>query len=164
MMNCKVFGSKRSWPNFRYYLDICLQGLKKTMKILMCIKNRCQHDVATRITFAVLAHLYCRWVRGEIPRAAETNVALWPLPQAYGVVTPAAHNWAPLSTSFLALSSYGNRQCITEREYAQPCRRFVTWIPNIIWDGTCVCQYSLHECTELKRKFTEEFTCGGTSS
>jgi hypothetical protein len=34
MINWKVSGKKRSWPNFEYYLCICLEGLRKTIKTL----------------------------------------------------------------------------------------------------------------------------------
>jgi hypothetical protein len=36
MMNLKVFGRKRSWPNFKvdYYRGICLEELRKTTKHL----------------------------------------------------------------------------------------------------------------------------------
>jgi hypothetical protein len=34
MMNWKGSGRKRSWPNLRHYLSICLEGLKKTTKTL----------------------------------------------------------------------------------------------------------------------------------
>jgi hypothetical protein len=33
-MNWKGCGRKRSWPNLRYYLTICLDGLRKTTKYL----------------------------------------------------------------------------------------------------------------------------------
>jgi hypothetical protein len=33
-MNWKGCGRKRSWPNFRYNTNICLEGLKKTTKVL----------------------------------------------------------------------------------------------------------------------------------
>jgi hypothetical protein len=33
-MNYKCCGRKRSWPNLRYYPDICLAGLKNTAKNL----------------------------------------------------------------------------------------------------------------------------------
>jgi hypothetical protein len=33
MMNWKGFERKRSWPNLRYYPNICLEGLRKTTKI-----------------------------------------------------------------------------------------------------------------------------------
>jgi hypothetical protein len=29
MMQWKGFGRKRSWPNLRYYPEICLEGLRK---------------------------------------------------------------------------------------------------------------------------------------
>jgi hypothetical protein len=34
MVKCKGHGRKRSWPNLRYYLGICLEGLIKTTKNL----------------------------------------------------------------------------------------------------------------------------------
>jgi hypothetical protein len=34
MMSWKVYARKRLWPNFRYYLAICLEELMKTMKNL----------------------------------------------------------------------------------------------------------------------------------
>jgi hypothetical protein len=33
-MNCKGYVRKRSYLNLRYYSDICLEGLRKTMKKL----------------------------------------------------------------------------------------------------------------------------------
>jgi hypothetical protein len=33
MMNFKGCGRRRSWPNLRYYPDICLEGLRKTTKL-----------------------------------------------------------------------------------------------------------------------------------
>jgi hypothetical protein len=30
MLNWKVFGRKRLWPNLKYYLDNCLERLRKT--------------------------------------------------------------------------------------------------------------------------------------
>jgi hypothetical protein len=33
-INWKGCGWKRSWPNLRYYPGICLEGLRKTTKIL----------------------------------------------------------------------------------------------------------------------------------
>jgi hypothetical protein len=33
-MNWKGCGRKRSWPNLRYYPDICLEGLRKKTKNL----------------------------------------------------------------------------------------------------------------------------------
>jgi hypothetical protein len=33
-MNCKIFGCKRSYPYFRYYPSICVEGLKKAMTSL----------------------------------------------------------------------------------------------------------------------------------
>jgi hypothetical protein len=32
MMNWKGFGRRRLWPNLRYYLRICLQGLRNPTK------------------------------------------------------------------------------------------------------------------------------------
>jgi hypothetical protein len=32
MTNCKRCEWKRSWPNLRYYPDICLEGLRKATK------------------------------------------------------------------------------------------------------------------------------------
>jgi hypothetical protein len=29
-MNWKRWGKKRSWPDLRYYVSVCLEGLKKT--------------------------------------------------------------------------------------------------------------------------------------
>jgi hypothetical protein len=34
MMNWNEYGRKRSWPNLRYYLGICLEGLRKVSKNL----------------------------------------------------------------------------------------------------------------------------------
>jgi hypothetical protein len=34
MMNWKGFGSKRSWPNLRYYPSLCRDGLRKITKNL----------------------------------------------------------------------------------------------------------------------------------
>jgi hypothetical protein len=38
-MNWKECGRKRSWPNLRYYSNICLEGLRKTIKpvITSCV-------------------------------------------------------------------------------------------------------------------------------
>jgi hypothetical protein len=30
----KIYESKRSWPNLRYYPGICVEGLRKAIKIL----------------------------------------------------------------------------------------------------------------------------------
>jgi hypothetical protein len=34
IMNWKVYGRKRSWPNLRYYSGICLEELRKTTNTL----------------------------------------------------------------------------------------------------------------------------------
>jgi hypothetical protein len=39
-MNCKRFGRKLPWPNWRYYPSICLEELRETMKNLSwCPRN-----------------------------------------------------------------------------------------------------------------------------
>jgi hypothetical protein len=44
-MNWKGFVTKRSWPNFRYYLGISLEGLRKTTKTLIRIAGRRFRDL-----------------------------------------------------------------------------------------------------------------------
>jgi hypothetical protein len=39
MMNCKRFGRKRFWHNLRYYISICLEGMRKTMKTSVSITS-----------------------------------------------------------------------------------------------------------------------------
>jgi hypothetical protein len=48
-MNWKGYGRKQSWPNLRYYPEICLEGLRETMKTSLRTANLWA-EVRTRVT------------------------------------------------------------------------------------------------------------------
>jgi hypothetical protein len=52
MMNWKGFGRQRSWPNFRYYPDIRLKGLRKIIsRLKLCpeVQARCNTVRVARV-------------------------------------------------------------------------------------------------------------------
>jgi hypothetical protein len=48
MMNWKGFGSKRSWPNFRYYTGICLEVLRENTKNITQDSRSLDRDLKLR--------------------------------------------------------------------------------------------------------------------